>query len=183
MKNNVYISSMDWVYRACIWIAGLSLGVMTLIIPIQVAARKWFDSGLSWPEPVALMCMIIFTFFGAAAAYRAGSHIAVTMMTDHIPPILKLVCARLVDFLMALVALFVIWYGTDRVLFFMETGQTLADFTSVQVSWTYLPLPIGSFATLLFVVESFLFGSQHHRPIVQIGNHGGSDSEHETEVK
>ena len=60
--------------------------VMVLVIPVQVAARKWFDSGLSWPEPAALVCMIVFTFIGAAAAYRAGSHIAVTMLTDRLPP-------------------------------------------------------------------------------------------------
>lgn len=173
--KNAYITAMDWVYSACIWVAGLSLITMTLVIPVQVVFRKWLGSGLSWPEPVALMCMIIFTFIGAAAAYRAGSHIAVTMLTDRMSPRVKFVLARLVDLLMAIVALFVMWYGSDRILFFMGTGQTLADFTSVKVSWTYLPLPIGSAATLLFVIESVLFGSQHHRPICQIGSHGGSE--------
>lgn len=177
--KNAYIGAMDWVYRACIWVAALSLLVMTVVIPIQVTARKAFNSGLSWPEPLALMCMIVFTFIGAAAAYRAGSHIAVTMLTDRLGPKTKFVFARIVDFLMALVALFVIWYGTDRVLFFMETGQSLSDFTSIKVSWTYLPLPIGSAATLLFIIEAILFGSQHHRPICQIGGHGGGEEEQE----
>ncbi|WP_173894018.1 TRAP transporter small permease [Uliginosibacterium sp. TH139] len=172
--KDTYCKAMDAVYWLCIWIAGLAMVVMTLVIPVQVVARKWFDSGLSWPEPMALMCMIIFTFVGSAAAYRAGSHIAVTMLTDRLPPQGKYIFARIVDLLMALVALFVIVYGTDRVLFFMETGQTLADFTQIQVSWTYLPLPIGSAATLLFIIESFFFGSQQHRPIVMIGSHGGS---------
>lgn len=169
--KNAYINLMDWVYRACIWIAGISLGVMTIVIPIQVVARKVFDSGLSWPEPLALMCMIIFTFVGSAAAYRAGSHIAVTMLTDRLSPRAKFVCARIVDFLMALVALFVVWYGADRVIFFMGTGQTLGDFNSVKVSWTYLPLPLGSAATLLFIIEAVLFGHQTHRPIVMVGSH------------
>jgi TRAP-type C4-dicarboxylate transport system permease small subunit len=173
--KSAYVGAMDWLYRVCIWIAGLSLFVMTIVIPIQVVARKWFDAGLSWPEPLALMCMIVFTFIGAAAAYRAGSHIAVTMLTDRLGATAKLISARLVDLLMAGVALFVIWYGADRVLFFMETGQTLSDFTQIKVSWTYLPLPIGSAATLLFVIEAILFGSQHHRPVCQIGSHGGSD--------
>lgn len=173
--KNAYIAAMDWVYRACIWIAGLSMLTMTLVIPVQVVARKWLNSGLSWPEPLALMCMIIFTFVGAAAAYRAGAHIAVGMFVDRLPPKAQFVFARIVDILMAMVALFVMWYGSDRVLFFMETGQTLADFTSVKVSWTYLPLPIGSIATLLFIIEAFLFGSQRHRPIVMVGNPGGED--------
>ena len=70
-----------------------------------------------------------------------------------------------------LIAIFVIYYGGDRVLFFMGTKQSLPDFPSLQVSWTYLPLPIGSLATLLFVIEAILFGSQHDRPIVKIGSH------------
>lgn len=173
--KETYCKAMDVVYWLCIWIAGLSMVVMTLVIPAQVVARKWFDSGMSWPEPVALMCMIIFTFIGAAAAYRAGSHIAVTMFTDRLPPKAKFAFARLVDVLMALVALFVIWYGIDRVIFFAETGQTLSDFTAVKVSWTYLPLPIGSAATLLFIIEAFFFGPQHNRPLVRIGTPGAED--------
>lgn len=170
--KEAYCNAMDKVYWLCIWIAGLAMTVMTLVIPVQVVARKWFDSGLSWPEPAALVCMIVFTFIGSAAAYRAGSHIAVTMLTDRLPENAQAVAARIVDILMALIALFVIFYGGDRVLFFMETKQSLPDFPSLQVYWTYLPLPIGSLATLLFVIEAVLFGRQNHRPIVMIGSHG-----------
>ena len=178
--KETYCNAMDKVYWACIWIAGLSMTVMTLVIPVQVVARKWFNSGLSWPEPAALVCMIVFTFIGSAAAYRAGSHIAVTMLTDRLPDTAKIVAARIVDILMALIALFIIFYGSDRVLFFMETKQSLPDFPSLQVFWTYLPLPLGSLATLLFVIESVLFGSQHRRPVVMIGSHS---AEAETEVQ
>lgn len=170
--KEAYCNAMDKVYWLCIWIAGLSMTVMTVVIPIQVVARKWFDSGLSWPEPAALVCMIVFTFIGSAAAYRAGSHIAVTMLTDRLPEGAQVIAARIVDVLMALIALFVIYYGGDRVLFFMGTKQSLPDFPSLQVYWTYLPLPIGSLATLLFVIEAILFGRQNHRPIVMIGSHG-----------
>ncbi len=170
--KEAYCNAMDKVYWLCIWIAGLAMTVMTLVIPVQVVARKWFDSGLSWPEPAALVCMIVFTFIGSAAAYRAGSHIAVTMLTDRLSGGAQVIAARIVDILMAAIALFVIYYGGDRVLFFMGTKQSLPDFPSLQVYWTYLPLPIGSLATLLFVIEAILFGRQNHRPIVMIGSHG-----------
>ena len=170
--KEAYCNAMDKVYWLCIWIAGLAMTVMTLVIPVQVVARKWLNSGLSWPEPAALVCMIVFTFIGSAAAYRAGSHIAVTMLTDRLPEGAQAVAARIVDILMAAIALFVIYYGGDRVLFFMGTKQSLPDFPSLQVYWTYLPLPIGSLATLLFVIEAILFGRQNHRPIVMIGSHG-----------
>ena len=178
--KETYCNAMDKIYWLCIWIAGLSIGVMTIVIPIQVVARKWLNAGLSWPEPAALVCMIVFTFIGSAAAYRAGSHIAVTMLTDRLPPAAKVVFARIVDILMALIALFIIYYGMDRVLFFAKTGQSLPDFPSLAVFWTYLPLPVGSLATLLFIIESVLFGSQHRRPIVMIGSHS---TETESEVQ
>jgi len=162
---------MDKVYLLCIWTAGLSVCIMTTIIPIQVVARKWFNSGLSWPEPTALICMIVFTFIGAAAAYRAGSHIAVTVLTDRLPEKQQKKFKCIVDGLMALVAIFVIYYGIDRILFFMLTGQTLPDFPALKVFWTYVPLPLGSFLTLLFIIESMLFGSQEKRPVVMIGSH------------
>lgn len=170
--KETYCNAMDKIYWVCIWVAGLAMTVMTLVIPVQVVARKWLNSGLSWPEPAALVCMIVFTFIGSAAAYRAGSHIAVTMLTDRLPPKTKVVFARIVDILMGLIALFIIYYGGDRVLFFYGTAQSLPDFPSLQVFWTYLPIPLGSLATLLFIIESVLFGSQHRRPIVMIGSHG-----------
>ncbi len=170
--KEAYCNAMDKVYLVCIWIAGLSMAVMTVIIPIQVVARKGFNSGLSWPEPAALVCMIVFTFIGAAAAYRAGCHIAVTIITDRVPPKAQVVLARIVDVLMGLIALFIIYYGGDRVIFFMGTKQSLATFPDLQVYWTYLPIPLGSLATLLFVIEAALFGSQHRRPVVMIGSHG-----------
>ena len=67
--KDFYLDAMDKVYLICIWAAGISVFIMTTIIPVQVVARKWFDSGLSWPEPTALICMIVFTFVGAAASY------------------------------------------------------------------------------------------------------------------
>ena len=38
--KETYCKAMDWVYSACIWIAGLAMVVMTVVIPIQVVARK-----------------------------------------------------------------------------------------------------------------------------------------------
>jgi hypothetical protein len=52
--------------------------------------------GAQWPEPIAILLMVIFTFIGAAAAYRAGGHIAVTMLTDRLPPAVQARAARVV---------------------------------------------------------------------------------------
>lgn len=89
-----YSSVMDFLYRVSMWIAGVALLVMVAIIPIGIFARYVLNNALSWPEPVAILCMVTFTFIGAAVSYRAGSHIAVSMVIDRLgsPPV---VTARL----------------------------------------------------------------------------------------
>jgi TRAP-type C4-dicarboxylate transport system permease small subunit len=73
-------------------------------------------------------------------------------------------CELLVDALMVVICLFVMVWGMKLVLETM--GQTLADLPWLPVGLTYLPLPIGSFMTLVFVLEKIFLGSQSHRAVV-----------------
>ncbi|MDP1564976.1 MAG: TRAP transporter small permease, partial [Polaromonas sp.] len=57
----------DWLYLACIWISGLSIFAMSLIIPWGIFTRYVLGTGSQWPEPISILLMVIFTFFGAAA--------------------------------------------------------------------------------------------------------------------
>lgn len=158
------LRQLDHVYLACIWISGMSIFFMSLIIPWGVFARYVLGTGSSWPEPVAVLLMVTFTFFGAAAGYRAGAHIAVDMLTARLPRALRWVCEKLVDLLMVGVCLFVIVWGGKLA---TETMiQTLADLPWMPVGVTYAPLPIGSFFTLLFVLEKAIWGSQSQRAVV-----------------
>jgi TRAP-type C4-dicarboxylate transport system permease small subunit len=161
---------MDKVYLLAMFVAGLSLLVMTIIIPIGIFSRYVLNRGESWPEPVAIICMVTFTFIGAAVSYRAGSHIAVNMLTDRLPAALQRVCARMVDLLMLLISLVMFYYSFYLCADLWE--QPVAEFPILTSGQTYLPLPVGAILMILFVVERLLFGSQENRPIVMLGNHG-----------
>ncbi len=155
---------LDGVYLACIWVSGIAILFMSLIIPWGVYARYVLGTGSNWPEPVAVMLMVTFTFFGAAAGYRAGSHIAVQMLTDRLPITLRWLCDKLVDVTMVGVCVFVMVWGGKLS---METMiQYIADLPWMPVGLTYAPLPVGSFLTLLFVLEKAFWGSQAHRDVV-----------------
>jgi TRAP-type C4-dicarboxylate transport system permease small subunit len=157
--------ALDFVYLACIWIAALSVLLMSLIIPVGVFARYVLGFGAQWPEPIAILLMVIFTFFGAAAAFRAGSHIAVAMLTDRLPGALQWACRKAVMVLMAAICLFMIVYGIQLC---RETmGQTLASLPWMPVGWTYTPVPLGAACTLLFVLEALVWGPQHDREVVR----------------
>ena len=159
--------AFDALYLACIWAAGISITVMSIVIPVGVFMRYVLGYGAQWPEPIAILLMVVFTFVGAAAAYRAGGHIAVAMFTDMLPKPLQRSVARAVEALMLLVSGFVVWYGTRLCLETM--GQTIAELPWMPVGVTYLAIPIGSLATLLFVLEHMLFGPQTQRAVVRFG--------------
>ncbi|MEN0105202.1 MAG: TRAP transporter small permease [Pseudomonas sp.] len=154
----------DQIYRACIGIAGLSVLVMTLIIPWGIFARYVLGSGSSWPEPTAILLMVVFTFFGAAASYRAGAHMAVGMATDRMPPTLRKITAVVVQLLMALICVFMITKGAK--LCAGTWNQFLGEMPSVRVGVSYLPIPIGGVITLIFVLEKLFLGDQSKRRVM-----------------
>jgi TRAP-type C4-dicarboxylate transport system permease small subunit len=175
--NHPVVRLLDGLYLACIWIAGIALVIMCVVIPIGVFGRYVLGFGAQWPEPIAILMMVLFTFFGAAAAYRAGAHIAVAMLTDRLPPPLQQACAGLVHLCMLAASGFVLVWGMRLVQGTM--GQTISELPWLPVGITYLPLPLGSLVTLLFVLETIVFGSQHANPLVtfdhEAGLPGGTD--------
>ncbi len=156
---------MDRLYLATIWAAGAAIFFMSLIIPWGVFSRYVMGTGSQWPEPIAILLMMVFTFIGAAAAYRAGGHIAVNMLTEKLPASAQWVLGWAVDLLMLVICGFVTWYGTRLCI---ETwGQGISELPWLPVGATYSPLPLGAAITFVFVVEKCFFGPQTHRRIVR----------------
>jgi len=160
-----FVRLMDRLYLAAIWLAGIAILLMSLIIPWGVFTRYVLGRGSQWPEPIAILFMMVFTFVGTAAAYRAGGHIAVTLFTDRLPAALQRSAARLVDLLMAVACLFVAWYGTRLV---VETmNQSISELPWLPVGVTYAAIPLGAAMTLAFVIERIVFGAQTQRAVVR----------------
>lgn len=161
---------LDAIYRICIWASGGAIVCMSLIVPWGIFARYVLGSGSAWPEPISIMLMVIFTFLGGAAAYRAGAHIAVAMLTSQLPSPLRKAVAFFSDVVMLAVCCFIVVWGTKLS---METwGQSIDILPWMPVGVTYLALPLGSMFTALFVLERMLLGSQDRRPLVAFGEPG-----------
>ena len=163
-----YSSVMDLFYRISMWVAGLALLIMVAVIPVGIFARYVMNSALSWPEPVAILCMVTFTFVGAAVSYRAGSHIAVSMVTDRLSEGAQRICFIVADLMPMAVSLFILWYGS--LLCYDLWEQPVAEFPLLSAGENYLPLPVGSAITLLFIIEKIFRGSQYQRPVVMLGS-------------
>ncbi len=149
----------------CIWVAGLSVLTISLIIPWGVFARYVLGTGSSWPEPAAILLMMVFTFIGAAASYRAGAHMAVAMLTDRMPPGVRNAMAIVSQLLMATICLFMTIWGTKLCL--STWNQFMSAMPTLRVGITYMPIPIGGLLTLIFVLEKLLLGDQSNRRVVR----------------
>src|SRR2546430_17662226 len=77
-----YAHAMERLYLACVGISGLALIVITLVIPYGVFMRYAMNSAASWPEPLAVLLMGLFSFVGGAAVYRANLHMAVVALLE-----------------------------------------------------------------------------------------------------
>jgi TRAP-type C4-dicarboxylate transport system permease small subunit len=73
-----------------------------------------------------------------------------------LPPRLQRATAFVVELLMALIALFMVDWGAKLV---AATWQnSIADFPTLSVGVTYLPIPLGGAILFLFVIERLLLG-------------------------
>ncbi len=102
------------------------------------------------------IAILLGSFVGGAAAYRANAHISVQMLTDAVAPAARQVLLRLADLAMIATALFMLGYGTQLVR--VTWNQTIGEFPTLSVGITYLPIPLGGLFTLLFIVERLWLG-------------------------
>ncbi len=151
-----YVRAMDVLQRVCMVIAGGCLVVITIIIPWGVFTRYVLGVGSSWPEPMAVLLMIWFSFMAAAVCYREGLHIGVQILANVLTGWKRLALGWLIEILMGATNLFLLVYGTSLVQF--TWYQVIADFQVVSVGVSYLPVPLGGGIVLLFVIERLWTG-------------------------
>ena len=152
----IYRKAMDRAYLVCVVVAGVALVLISLIMPWAVFTRYVLNSAASWPETAAVLLTIVLTFFGAAACYRLGLHMTVTVAADLLPGKARRLADLLVELLMLIVAGFMVVYGIKLC---QATWQnSIAEFPFLSVGLVYSPIPIGGVFTLLFIIEHLTIG-------------------------
>lgn len=152
----LYRQAMDWAYLVCVWVAGIALVLISAIIPWAVFTRYVLNSAASWPETTAVLLTVVLTFFGAAACYRLGLHMNVTIVVGLLPARFRRMADLLVELLMAVMALFMVIYGIR--LCEATWANTIAEFPFLSVGVVYSPIPLGGAFTLLFIIEHLSIG-------------------------
>ena len=149
-----YFRLMDMIHRACLAIAGVCIVVITLIIPWGVFTRYVLNSASSWPEPMAILIMIVLSFFSAVVCYREYLHIGVGLLPAALGERGKAILGTLIEICMMITNVFLLWYGIKLV--HATWYQSIAEFPVVSVGVSYLPVPIAGAITVLFIIERFL---------------------------
>jgi TRAP-type C4-dicarboxylate transport system permease small subunit len=90
------------------------------------------------------------------------------MVTDRLGEGARRFCAILADIMLMAISLFILWYGTTLCYELWE--QPVAEFPLLSAGENYLPLPIGSAITLLFILEKICRGPQNQRSVVMPGS-------------
>jgi TRAP-type C4-dicarboxylate transport system permease small subunit len=146
-----YFAAMNVLHKACIVISASCLALMIIVIPWGVFTRYVLGFGSSWPEPFAILMMIIFAFFSASACYRDGLHISVMAVPDMVSPQIRRVLGYAAEICMIAACLFMLIWGAEL----MQTTwhQVIAEFPILKVGLSYSPVPINGTITLLFVIE------------------------------
>ena len=146
-----YIRLMDAIHRACVFVAGACLVIITLIIPYGVFCRYALNSAASWPEPMAVLLMIWLSFLSAVVCYREYLHIGVGILPALLRGIARSTLGFLIEICMLVTNLFMLWWGIKLVN--ATWYQSIAEFPVVSVGVSYLPVPIGALLIVLFVIE------------------------------
>ncbi|HWL74507.1 MAG TPA: TRAP transporter small permease subunit, partial [Burkholderiaceae bacterium] len=108
-----YRDAMEWLYVACVGMSGVALVAITLMIPIGVFMRYALNNPQSWPEPAAVVLMVMLSFLGGAAVYRANVHVAVEALLNAVSPAKRRAMLWTVDACVGATALFMIFYGVQ----------------------------------------------------------------------
>jgi len=134
-------------------LAGL-LGALLLLAVAQIALRLFFDSGLSWAEPVSRAGVLWLALLGALGATRTGKHIAIDALPRLLSAPLQRWAWRVSQLAAAAVSLGLGWLGAGMV---MMEQEAPVPFVAGIPSWVpMLVVPIGfGLMGLRFIVAAW----------------------------
>ena len=132
------------------WFAGVGLMLMTLIIAWQVFARYVLNASPAWGEQAALLLMIWYVMFAAAAGVREGFHIRITVFADSLPEKPKRVINLIAHTIVGLFGLAMAWWGIELV---RETWHHVIPTLGLSRGFAYVPIAAAGVLIFGFALE------------------------------
>jgi TRAP-type C4-dicarboxylate transport system permease small subunit len=122
-------------------VIGAMLALITVSLIYQVFGRYVLGRAPGWSEEVARMLIVWLTMLGAGACLRGGTHIAVTVLVNALPPGLKQAVLWLRDFAILCAVGVLAWAGVRYAL--LNAAQD-SPALEIPMSIAYASLPVGA---------------------------------------
>ena len=132
------------------WFAGFGLMLMTAIIAWQVFARYVLNASPAWGEQAALLLMIWYVMFAAAAGVREGFHIRIAVFAENLPQKPKRFIHLITHAIVGLFGLAMVWWGIELV---REVWHHVIPTLGLSRGIAYIPIPISGLLILGFSIE------------------------------
>jgi TRAP-type C4-dicarboxylate transport system permease small subunit len=132
------------------WFACVGLLIMTAIIGWQVFARYVLNQSPAWAEQAALLLMIWYVMFAAAAGVREGFHIRIGVVESALPPGPRKVVRIVAHLLVGLFGAAMAFWGTELV---AATWQHAIPTLGLPRGVAYIPIPASGLLILGFSLE------------------------------
>lgn len=159
IKNKTlrYVLNLDLV------VSGIALVALIIATFLGVIMRYFFNNPFTWLEEFQLWCFTWLVFFGAGAAFRTGSHVAIEILVDLMPSSMKKIVEVFGYFVTIAVLVYFIIYGSNLVNQLMSIGR-VTNILKVPYPVIYSALPIGCGLMILnYTLITFmsLFGNKN----------------------
>jgi TRAP-type C4-dicarboxylate transport system permease small subunit len=142
-----------WISQFARWFAGAGLIVMTLIIAWQVFARYVLNASPSWAEQAALLLMIWYVMFAAAAGVREGFHIRIAVVEDALSGKAQRFVRLLAHTSVALFGVAMTVWGCELT---AATWEHVIPTLGLPRGVAYIPIPVAGVLIFLFSVEHII---------------------------
>lgn len=119
-----------------------AMAVMTILVFVQVVMRYVFANSLSWSEELARYIFLWLSWVGASYAVRERAHFRVEMFAGLLKGKARIALEYFVLFAWFVASALLTYYGTQMVLFLIDTGQ-FSPAMDIPMEWPYACLPVG----------------------------------------
>jgi TRAP-type C4-dicarboxylate transport system permease small subunit len=135
------------------WFACAGLIIMTAIIAWQVFARYVLNASPAWAEQAALLLMIWYVLFAAAAGVREGFHIRIAVFESALTPGAQTFVRIAGHLLVGLFGLAMVVWGAELT---VATWQHDIPTLGLPRGIAYVPMPLTGILIVGFSIEHVL---------------------------
>jgi len=132
------------------WVSGFGLLLMALIISWQVFARYVLNDSPAWSEQAALLLMIWYVMFAAAAGVREDFHIRIRVFADAFPGSAGRAVRILAHSVVALFGAGMLIWGTELA---VTTWPHAIPTLALPRGVAYIPIPLSGLLIIGFSIE------------------------------